>query len=203
MRTDPRLVSALALGFVLTGCGVSTQDVAERLPATVVPKPRPSATVGRSPQAQPRLILWFIKGQRLVPEFSQLSRAAQPSAILEALAAGPVSDTSVVVAQTLALDPVTGELLVRTDDTAAATRDRIRIFVGTRFSALGPGEQVLLLGQVVLSMSDAGFSAISFADENGAELAVPLPDGRLLSGPATLDDYRSLVVGAARSRLAE
>ena len=35
---------------------------------------------------------------------------------------------------------------------------------------------------------------VAFTDEAGATLAVPLPDGRLLDGPATARDYASLIV---------
>ncbi len=53
---------------------------------------------------------------------------------------------------------------------------------------------MLLLGQVVLSLTGAGQSSVSFVDESGAPLAVPLPDGRLLDMPATARDYAGLIV---------
>ncbi len=62
------------------------------------------------------------------------------------------------------------------------------------FSALPPAEQVLLLGQVVLSLTGAGASFVSFVDEAGSPVAVPLPDGRLLDTPATARDYGTLII---------
>ena len=61
------------------------------------------------------------------------------------------------------------------------------------FTALPATEQVLLLGQVVLSLTGAGASAVAFVDESGAPLAVPLPDGRLLDTPARARDYGPLI----------
>ncbi|MEL0282630.1 MAG: hypothetical protein VXA76_08950, partial [Actinomycetota bacterium] len=69
----------------------------------------------------------------------------------------------------------------------------VTIAVANAFSSLPPTEQVLLLGQVVLSLSSAGFATVSVVDAAGAPLAVPLPDGRLLDRPATALDYASLI----------
>jgi hypothetical protein len=54
---------------------------------------------------------------------------------------------------------------------------------------------VLLLGQVVLSLSSAGAGTVSIVDEAGSPVAVPLPDGRLLDRPATALDYITLASG--------
>lgn len=61
------------------------------------------------------------------------------------------------------------------------------------FTALPPSEQVLLLGQLVLSLTGAGASAVAFVDSAGATLAVPLPDGRVLDTPARAGDYGPLI----------
>ena len=61
------------------------------------------------------------------------------------------------------------------------------------FAVLPPAEQVLVLGQVVLTLTDAGAEAVQVTDAAGTPLAVPLPDGRLLDRPATAADYSSLI----------
>ena len=71
-----------------------------------------------------------------------------------------------------------------------------RLVVQERLPLIGVAaleEQVLLLGQVVLSLSSAGFATVSVVDAAGAPLAVPLPDGRLRDRPATALDYASLI----------
>jgi len=194
-----RLMLSSTLMMTLTACGVSTQDAAERLPPALAATPRPSVSERPPQNVQQRLILWFARGDRLIPEFSPLSRTATAGDVLDALVAGPTLEHTQGGLRTLATDPVTGEPLVATDSSAESDRAFVQVRVASTFTSLAPGEQVLLLGQVVLSLSDAGFGLIAFVDASGAELAVPLPDGRLLSGAAKLDDYRGLVVGSGRS----
>ena len=50
-----------------------------------------------------------------------------------------------------------------------------------------------LLGQLVLSLTGSGVSAVSFVDSSGVALAVPLPDGRVLDAPARAGDYGPLI----------
>ena len=68
------------------------------------------------------------------------------------------------------------------------------VILSSAFSALPPAEQVLLLGQVVLSLAGSGETSVLFTDETGSPVAVPLPDGRLLDLPATARDYSSLII---------
>ncbi len=70
----------------------------------------------------------------------------------------------------------------------------VTVRLNPAFSALPPSEQVLLLGQVVLSLAGAGEESVAFVDDSGSPVAVPLPDGRLLDTPATARDYASLIV---------
>ena len=70
----------------------------------------------------------------------------------------------------------------------------VTVILNAAFGALPPVEQVLLLGQVVLSLTGSGETSVSFTDESGNPVAVPLPDGRLLDVPATARDYSSLIV---------
>jgi hypothetical protein len=72
---------------------------------------------------------------------------------------------------------------------------RVTVRAGTAFTALPPSEQVLLLGQVVLTLTGSmGTLEVLVVNEEGEPLAIPLPDGRLLDGPATSGDYRALVL---------
>jgi hypothetical protein len=68
----------------------------------------------------------------------------------------------------------------------------VSIAVTDAFTALPSSEQVLLIGQVVMTMTSAGADAVLVTDAQGAPLAIPLPDGRLLDGPATAADYEPL-----------
>ncbi|MBT4949394.1 MAG: hypothetical protein HON35_06350 [Actinobacteria bacterium] len=45
----------------------------------------------------------------------------------------------------------------------------------------------------MLSIAGDGLGTVAFVDQTGSPVAVPLPDGRLLDRPATVEDYSSLI----------
>ena len=195
---------------VLVGCGVPLQDSPQALPPEVIPppivvpaqspspSPSPSPTVTEPPMASPTPIievvdLYFIREDGLVPLASDVPSPVDPQIVLDGLAAGPPAETGL---RSVVVDPLTGSALVSffapTAETALPSADAT-IAVAPAFSSLPPAEQVLLLGQVVVSLSAAGYDTVSVVDEAGSPLAVPLPDGRLLDRPATALDYAGLV----------
>lgn len=206
---SPRRVAVLtAVGaLVLAGCGVPLQDSAQVLPPEVIPPPAvlptpeasPSVTASPTPVPTPTVSppfqavdFYFIVGNSLVPLVSDLPTPADPQVVLDRLAAGAPAETGL---RSIVVDPLTGTALVRvfppTGDPSLPVA-AVTIAVAPAFSSLPPAEQVLLLGQVVLSLSSAGYSTVAVVDEAGSPLAVPLPDGRLLDRPATALDYVSL-----------
>ncbi|NBU95726.1 MAG: hypothetical protein EBS20_07535, partial [Actinobacteria bacterium] len=122
----------------------------------------------------------FIREDGLVPLASDVAVPTDAQTVLDRLAAGPPVETGL---RSVVVDPLTGTALVSvftpTGDIELPTAS-VTIAVANAFSSLPPTEQVLLLGQVVLSLSSAGFTTVSVVDAAGAPLAVPLPDGRLL-----------------------
>ena len=197
-------LASLAMAGVLGGCGVPLQGSAEALPAGVVavptdPTPVASATP-EAPAPAPAVTivsparLWFVRDDGLVAVSSTLPAGTEKATLLEALATGP-SDTSTAM-RTVATDPLTGDALVELVE-AAPTNDPQSpnvVRIKAAFASLPPAEQVLLLGQVVLTLTGAGAPSVQFVDETGALLAVPLPSGRLQDAPATARDYASLII---------
>ena len=196
-----RLATFAAVGFLLVGCGVPLQDSAQVLPPEVIPPPVVLVTPTPSPEPSPEptpspsppfevVDFYFIQGNSLVPLVSDVPTPADPQVVLDRLAAGAPIETGL---RSIVIDPLTGTPLVRafaaTSDSAVAD---VTVAVAPAFSSLPPAEQVLLLGQVVLSLSSAGYLTVSVVDETGSPLAVPLPDGRLLDRPATALDYVAL-----------
>ena len=210
-----RIPSALTIAAaLLVGCGVPLQDSPQALPPEVIPppivvptespspalspSPSPSPTLTQSPVPSPTPIvevvdLYFIREDGLVPLASDVPSPLDPQIVLDGLAAGPPAETGL---RSVVVDPLTGSALVSffapTDDALLPSADAT-IAVAPAFSSLPPAEQVLLLGQVVMSLSAAGYATVSVVDEAGSPLAVPLPDGRLLDRPATALDYAGLV----------
>ena len=200
--------------LVVAGCGVPLEDSAQALPPEVIPppvvapsqppNPSPSPTSTQSPTATATPLptespavelvdLYFIREDGLVPLARDVAVPTDAQTVLDRLAAGPPVETGL---RSVVVDPLTGTALVSvftpTGDIELPTAS-VTIAVANAFSSLPPTEQVLLLGQVVLSLSSAGFATVSVVDAAGAPLAVPLPDGRLLDRPATALDYASLI----------
>ena len=210
-----------AAAALVSACGVSLQSSAEPIPPDVLPDPvvvsptpSPSPTVpSASPSAEPtpsdpgedvaRLRLWLVQDDGLVAVESSLPVGTNPDYVMQALVVGPTSVQAAQGLRTIASDPLTGQPLaviaaVSPDASPATEFDptvdgAIAVELSPAFSALPPNEQVLLLGQVVLSLTGAGESAVVFVDQSGARLAVPLPDGRLLDSPARASDYGPLI----------
>ncbi len=195
----PRWARACACGvlaFAITGCGVPLDAAPRPLPPgalpTFVPTPPPSPSEGTLPPLSSAR-LWFVEQSTVTPVVGAVS-ARDPQSLLTALAIGPPADDPAL--RTLVVDPFTGQPLVTAVPNDPPRSGVATVAVAPAFSQLPPAEQVLLLGQVVLTLTGINeVSGVIFVTQEGQPLAVPLPDGRLLDGPATAADYRSLIVG--------
>ncbi len=193
-----------ALCIALVSCGVPTQDLAQplasgviappALPATPSPTPTDSQMPPPSPIPSPEPVkLWFAGDAGLVPVLTPVSPADSAEAIVAGLVAGPPENEQL---RTVVVDPLTGLPLISVflDEPVETTNPGdVNIVLSPEFAALPPNEQVLVLGQVVLSITGAGLGTVAFVDQTGSPVAVPLPDGRLLDRPATVADYIFLV----------
>lgn len=192
-----------------------------RMPAPAVPsssgaRPSPQPSIEAAPTSS-RLRLWFVQEDGLAAVESTLLEGSSPDLVLQSLTIGPTSDQAAEGLRTVSRDPLTGLALVSlalgqaqtsatapaasSSGTVARLRDAptdalgfVTVALNPAFSALPPTEQVLLLGQVVLSLASAGAQTVAFTDDMGSPVAVPLPDGRLLDVPAVARDYTGLIV---------
>lgn len=188
-----------------------------RIPTPAAPaSPSEVPTNAPSPPAEARLRVWFVEDDGLAAVESSLPGGSSADLVLQSLAVGPTPAQAEQGLRTVARDPLTGQALVFVsaampvpsssvmESAGAATgpppslpiqvRGSVTVVLSPAFSALPPSEQVLLLGQVVLSLAGAGASTVAFVDDSGGPVAVPLPDGRLLDLPATARDYAGLIV---------
>lgn len=212
-RARPRhgaLAAAVAGAlFLLSGCGVPLQSAAQPIPpdvlpatVSVAPSAEPSASVTPpvpDEEDEPRLRLWFVQNEGLTAVESSLPLDTSPEFVMQALVVGPTGEQIADGLRTIAADPLSGQplaYLVPSDPSSMALPaddSVITLQLSPDFTALPPSEQVLLLGQLVLSLTGAGASAVGFVDSAGATLAVPLPDGRVLDTPARAGDYGPLI----------
>jgi hypothetical protein len=193
-----------ALCLALVSCGVPVQDSAQPLPSEVIAPPAlpatptPTATESEAiiaPTPDPtskEVDLWFAGDSGLIPVPTIVSPPNDPAAIVAGLVAGPPEDQQL---RTVVVDPLKGVPLISVfEGEPVATLPGAAVFIALapEFASLPPNEQVLVLGQVVISISGAGLGSIEFVDGAGSPVAVPLPDGRLLDRAATAADYISL-----------
>lgn len=202
------LMALLVIAF-LAGCGVPLQSTAQPIPAEVIPAPLPvptpsptSPSPGQTAEPIPEPVLdsvrmWFVREDGLVGVEASLASPVTADAIVQELAQGPTAQDLAQGVRTVSRDPLSGLSLVTVVEEPmidVAERVIVTVSLSSAFAALPPTEQVLLLGQIVLSLTGQDIDAVEFVDDVGSPVAVPLPDGRLLDIPATARDYAGLIV---------
>lgn len=192
-----RATALAALGVLLAlsaACGgVNAQDRDHRLDADEVPydllQP-PTSTTTEPPATTTttlpwRTNLWYIGGDRIVPAPRQLRDQPEVDQVLRLLLQGP-SDSDLSLVRS-ALDP--GDAVVD----APPSGGQLTIDLASDFGRRSPSEQVLGLGQLVFTVTEVpGVGRVVFRID-GAELAVPLPNGQLAQRAVSRDDYAVLV----------
>ncbi|MGB8022001.1 MAG: hypothetical protein WCF04_12290 [Candidatus Nanopelagicales bacterium] len=187
-----RTLPAVALAVVLSGgCGVDVQRGAESLPSGALPT-ESLTTAPTSSSATPsvrRTAVYFVSGRGLegVDEPIQ-DRSA--NGVLAALSLGP-PPARVAELRTLLDDPLTGEPMLTV--VSVSPSGHVVLASSDAYRLLPANDQVLLVGQVVLSLDEVGLSSVLITDQNGTPLSLSLPDGRVQEGPATADDYEVLI----------
>lgn len=167
-------------------------------PSASTPSSTPTGSDASAPADAVRLRVWFVEEDGLTAAASELPLGTDPDLVIQTLVVGPTPEQAAQGLRTIASDPLTGRPLVSVvptptpfvgDDPVAP----VTVQLSPDFTALPPTEQILLLGQVVLSLTGAGETSVSFVDTSGTAVAVPLPDGRLLDTPARARDYGPLI----------
>jgi hypothetical protein len=192
-------VAGAAVAVVLAGCGVPLDASPQTIPAGAIPTVSAPTSAAPSVTSAPagRVRVWFAQDDGLVPVVTDLSRdpLVAPPDIVAALAAGPPPEQADEGVRSLVVDPITDAPLASVDaDNPVDESGSVLVTLAPAAGALPPGEQVLLLGQLVLSLTGAGYPSVTFVDEAGAPAAVPLPGGRLLDRPAVARDYAGLII---------
>ena len=186
-RTVIAVALCAALTGVLAGCGVETETaprrIAEdRLPAALRPEQQPETTLG--PSLEP-VAVWLVGDDRLVRVLHRLEPPVSPAAVLASLGAGPTDEE---VGRSLR-SAIADEAMI-VDVTVAGGTAAVEL--DASFNQIPATDQVLAIGQIVLTLTNQrGIGQVRF-ELAGTEVAVPLPDGRTVDAAVSADDYRTL-----------
>ncbi|TDD16552.1 hypothetical protein E1218_29590 [Kribbella turkmenica] len=178
------MVAALV---VLVGCGVPLQDrpapiepqsIPSRLQSPGVPSARPSA-------AEATVRVNFVRENRLVSLPRRVPSADLLDGVIEALTGGPTSSEQ-AAGVTSALPPDLSLTVVTVQGS------RVGLELSGAETDRSATENVLAVGQIVLSVT-----ALPSVDEvtfwrNGAPVEALLADGALTTEPLTAADYEAL-----------
>jgi len=202
-RTATVLVATIALlvplATSLSGCGLRAEDQARSISQSP-----PTAPEASTPGAQPATVtalVWMVRREALVRVFRKVPLGPSSDDLLTALLAGPTEAESARGVRTAvgstgveAVDPkdVVDALPTASSTATWATRKIAVIRVADELRALPPSQQILALGQVVLTQTSGGFDAVVFIDGQNRPVAVPGPGGQILEGPIGESDYASL-----------
>jgi spore germination protein GerM len=193
MSAGRRLGAVVALALVLASpamasCGVPLQDEAELIPIDETPVGlRPPEAGGSPPVDQRELIdLWFVRGDQLALVRRRVIAPVTPLVASDALLAGP---TDAERNQSLRSALVDAEAVLDIE----IARGQATVSLSSEFSVIPAADQVLAIGQLVLTLTDQrGIGRIRFVVD-GASITVPLPNGRSRAGLVSREDYLGLV----------
>jgi len=204
-----RMPSAIALAMVafllLSACAVTGEDQARPISPSENPSNSSSTTeVGPRSEAT---VMWMVSREALVRVLRSVPADPTTDELLAALLAGPTPiEASRGIRSALSagdlgpgsISEPTTSLPTATSMTGDATTtlqaepQLAVVRVGDEFRARPLEQQILALGQSVLTLTSGGFDSVVFVDQDDQPVAVPGPEGRILEGSITAADYDSL-----------
>lgn len=197
MRTFGRISGIAAVTIAVTAvtaCGFPEQQRAapvpeQELPVALRPDIIPPST---TPSETERATIWLIDQSRLVPVRHDVAAPASVESVTAALLAAPTADEQERGLRSAVPDPtvVVGSQLARGLATIELAPD---------FAEISPEDQLLAVGQFVLSMTGLpGVGGVLFTIE-GVPVAVPVPTGESTEGPVFRDQFSDLIGPAPAS----
>ena len=193
MRRCSLLLAIFAVALV--GCGIPVESRARQLSeaeslaiattttTTVAAAPVPSTLVSEARAA----LVYFIRGEGLVGRPLVFPSGFTELDLLQLL----IDETSPAGTN----DSVRSGLAQRSDlvEDLVVVDDLAQVSLSTLFADLPGSEQVLVLGQLTLTMlANFNISGVEFR-QNAVAVAVPDADGQPISRPATRADYVKLL----------
>lgn len=188
------LAAALAVGVALvsTACGIPFEDEASPLTETQLPdglRPSSSTVAEQEEPAAPADLepvdVWFVRDDRLVASRHRIEPPTTPDRVVAELLTGPTD-----AEQNRALRSAVPDAAVVTSVSVAGGVATVNL--APEFADIPASDQVLAVGQLVLTLTDQrGIGRVRFAVDE-AQIAVPLPTGESADQSVSRDDYISL-----------
>jgi spore germination protein GerM len=174
----------MCAGLFLASCGFPTEDS----PSAIAGDTRPDATGPGGSEvvtATDEVTAWFIQDDLLVPRPREVSAPVNAAEVVTVLGEGvSPSETESGLRSSI---PDAAMLLGAEVGGGTAT-----VELAPEFLEIAPGDQVLALGQVVLTLTDLrGIGRVRFLID-GLAVSTPLPDGTSTEDSVSREDFRVL-----------
>ena len=188
------LVAAVVLTVPIAACGVPDDGLIAIEPSELPDSLHPSSTTTTAVSLEAHdgsgyTDVYCIRENQLVPEPIGFASTPSLERVVSILERGPGSADRTVPERSAVSQ---GEVI------AALARDgeRVTVELGPAFAEVAGADQVLALGQIVITLTSVpGVGSVALRQE-GEPLDVPLPDGTLVRRPVVRDDYSSLIAPA-------
>jgi spore germination protein GerM len=182
------VVTALSVSAAtVAGCGVPTSDRPETIAPEQLPQGlRPTdSTISPTPVDQEPIDVWMVRDELLVATRHQVDPPVDPQRALDELLGGP---TGAEQDQSLrSAIPDTSAVL-----SAVVQGGVVTVGLAPEFSDIPASDQLLAVGQIVLTLTDLrGVGRVRFVVDD-AQIAVPLPSGASSDQSVSRDDYLTL-----------
>ncbi len=181
---DLALVCAVT---VLAGCGVPVENGARPVPAERIPEGllASDTTTPTEPDDRESIDVWLVRDGLLVASRHEIERPVTAQRALDELLSGPDEDE-----QSRSLRSAIPDAAVLVS--AEVSGGIARVELAASFSDIPAGDQVLAVGQIVLTLTDLrGVGLVAFSVADGP-IAVPLPSGESSGEQVSRDDYVEL-----------
>lgn len=184
-------VLMVVLVVSLAGCGVPLESssrgvgdrgfVDERGPTAVLPEMTPAPTT----RAADSTFVYFVGEGALRPVARNLSASPTAGEVIAALQEGPADDESALGLRSV----LASGRPVRSVSVSGGVAS---VDLSDAFAALAAREQLLALGQIVLSMTSLRGVGLVDVTLAGRDIAVPISDNSTVNRMVSRDDYVAL-----------
>lgn len=182
-------MAAVCLSSIVASCGVPAQSRPDQLSAAELPDGL--RTIDTAPPAsqveQDNIDVWFVRDDALVSTRHSVTTPAGPTVAVDELLAGP-SDSE----QDESLRSAIPDASAIVDVSVVGGLATVNLT--TAFAEIPASDQVLAVGQLVLTLTDQrGIGRVRFVVDD-VQVAVPLPSGETSEDSVSRDEYLVLTV---------